>query len=110
MHHFPTMLESPPLISLQTVSEQQTRSWLAWHSYRAFSPPTDSRDFEFDSINLTFNPGETYKEFQVSVADDEDNLEPDEQFMLNLVVISLRGSSPGDFENTNVTITDDKGT
>lgn len=58
---------------------------------------------------LTFNPGETYKELEVSVADDKDNLEPEEQFMLNLVVLSLTGSSPDNFENTTVTITDDKG-
>ncbi|MDA8002960.1 MAG: hypothetical protein MPL62_16880 [Alphaproteobacteria bacterium] len=58
---------------------------------------------------MTFTPGETSKDFMVSVEDDKDNLEPDEQFVLSFIVMALTGSSTGEFESTTVNITDDKG-
>lgn len=83
-------------------------SRLAEHSCAVSSPAADPSDFQFNPVRLDFNPGETYKEFVVPVADDEDNLEPDEQFILNLVIIAVGGSSSNDVQNTTVTIIDDK--
>ena len=45
----------------------------------------------------------------VSVEDDKDNLEPDEQFVLSFTVMALTGGSTGEFASTTVSITDDKG-
>ena len=71
-------------------------------------PTADPSDFKFDSVTLTFNPGETFKDLMVFVEDDKDNLEPDEQFVLSLRVVALTGST-GEIESTTVNITDDKG-